>query len=725
MRGSAGSTSRCEALVDATDRRRSCEELGLDTVGDLLRHYPRRYVERGELTPLADLAVGEHVTVVGRVVRRVAPSRRSRSGTRSQGDGRRRRGDSSTSRSSTQRLPVPQSCVAGRTAVFAAEVGVVQRQAAADAPRTSSLLGSATPAEEFADRPYPGLPAGARACKNHVGRQSAVRLVLDVAAASCPTRCPTSPGAARPAGLGAALRAIHRPARRRGLQRARSDGSGSRRRSSCRSRSLSGAPARRPRTATPRAARSRRAARRRSTRGCRSRSPTGQRQVGARDRRRPGPGPPDAPAAAGRGRLGQDRRRAARDAAGRRRGRPGRAARAHRGARASSTTARSPRCSARSPRRGMLGGADRHAGRPAHRLACARPPAARPCSTPPAATAGIVVGTHALLQEQRAVPDLGLVVVDEQHRFGVEQRDALREKGDGSPPHVLVMTATPIPRTVAMTVFGDLETSTLRELPDGPRADRDPRRPAPRQPHWLDRAWQRVREEVAAGHQAYVVCPRIGDGRTSRTSRTSTPAPAGRRSDATPAAAAVLEVAGAAARAARLAGLRIEVLHGRMPPEEKDDVMRALRRRARSTSWSPPPSSRSASTCPTPPSWSSWTPTASASPSCTSCAAGSGGAARRSLCLLVTDVPRRDPGARAARPPSRPPSTASSSPASTWSSAARATCSARPSPAARSSLKLLRVLRDEELIDAARHDAMALVAQDPDARGLTGPARGA
>jgi ATP-dependent DNA helicase RecG len=123
--------------------------------------------------------------------------------------------------------------------------------------------------------------------------------------------------------------------------------------------------------------------------------------------------------------------------------------------------------------------------------------------------AGIVVGTHALIQKHVQFADLALVVVDEQHRFGVEQRDALREKGT-RPPHVLVMTATPIPRTVAMTVFGDMETSTLRELPKGrlPIAthvvDAD-------RPGWVDRTWQRVAEEVAKGHQAYVVCPRIGD----------------------------------------------------------------------------------------------------------------------------------------------------------------------------------------------------------------------
>src|SRR4029453_19328021 len=124
--------------------------------------------------------------------------------------------------------------------------------------------------------------------------------------------------------------------------------------------------------------------------------------------------------------------------------------------------------------------------------------------------AGIVVGTHALLQEGVDFADLGLVVVDEQHRFGVEQRDALRAKGN-RPPHVLVMTATPIPRTVAMTVYGDLETSPPRQLPSGRGGVASSVVPAGEKPTWLDRAWQRLREEVAAGRQAYVVCPRIGD----------------------------------------------------------------------------------------------------------------------------------------------------------------------------------------------------------------------
>jgi ATP-dependent DNA helicase RecG len=177
--------------------------------------------------------------------------------------------------------------------------------------------------------------------------------------------------------------------------------------------------------------------------------------------------------------------------------------------------------------------------------------------------AGIVIGTHALLYEGVDFADLGLVVVDEQHRFGVEQRDALRAKAN-QPPHVLVMTATPIPRTVAMTVYGDLEISTLTELPKGRSPIASHVVPAAEKPAFLDRAWQRLREEVAAGHQAYVVCPRIGEGDPD------TPDEEGPRPPL-----AVLDVA-PLLREGPLAGLRIGVLHGRLPSDEKDTVMRAF-----------------------------------------------------------------------------------------------------------------------------------------------------
>ncbi|MEU0678978.1 ATP-dependent DNA helicase RecG [Streptomyces albogriseolus] len=182
--------------------------------------------------------------------------------------------------------------------------------------------------------------------------------------------------------------------------------------------------------------------------------------------------------------------------------------------------------------------------------------------------AGIVIGTHALIEDKVQFHDLGLVVVDEQHRFGVEQRDALRGKGK-QPPHLLVMTATPIPRTVAMTVFGDLETSVLDQLPAGRSPIASHVVPAADKPHFLARAWERVREEVEKGHQAYVVCPRIGDEEDGTKAKKKSPEDETEKRPPL----AVLDTAEQLARGP-LAGLRVDVLHGRMPPDDKDAVMR-------------------------------------------------------------------------------------------------------------------------------------------------------
>ncbi|MEU0137826.1 ATP-dependent DNA helicase RecG [Streptomyces sp. NPDC006296] len=196
--------------------------------------------------------------------------------------------------------------------------------------------------------------------------------------------------------------------------------------------------------------------------------------------------------------------------------------------------------------------------------------------------AGIVIGTHALIEDKVRFHDLGLVVVDEQHRFGVEQRDALRSKanspGERRSPHLLVMTATPIPRTVAMTVFGDLETSVLDQLPAGRSPIASHVVPAKDKPHFLSRAWERVREEVENGHQAYVVCPRIGDDADEQAEKKGKGRAAKKQDAPEPDAEkrpplAVLDIADQLARGP-LAGLRVEVLHGRMPPDDKDDVMR-------------------------------------------------------------------------------------------------------------------------------------------------------
>jgi ATP-dependent DNA helicase RecG len=197
--------------------------------------------------------------------------------------------------------------------------------------------------------------------------------------------------------------------------------------------------------------------------------------------------------------------------------------------------------------------------------------------------AGIVVGTHALIQDRVEFADLGLLVVDEQHRFGVEQRDALRGRDGERTPHLLVMTATPIPRTVAMTVYGDLEISALRELPGGRSPIATTVVPVGEKPAWLERAWGRLREEVAGGHQAFVVCPRIGDGANG-----GGPAagedfdedldpddPEGPDGGERRPPLAVLDIAPMLADGP-LAGLRVGVLHGRLHADDKDAVMRAF-----------------------------------------------------------------------------------------------------------------------------------------------------
>jgi len=185
-------------------------------------------------------------------------------------------------------------------------------------------------------------------------------------------------------------------------------------------------------------------------------------------------------------------------------------------------------------------------------------------------SAGIVIGTHALLGEKVEFKNLGLIVVDEQHRFGVEQRDALKEKAI-LPPHLLVMTATPIPRTVAMTVFGDLDVSTLRELPLGRQPITTHVVPVKEKPHYLDRTWERIREEVAQGHQAYIVAPRISASEESNADA-DLDFLFGQESDEI---SAVEELA-PSLHSGALAGLRIAILHGRLSSEEKDTTMQAF-----------------------------------------------------------------------------------------------------------------------------------------------------
>ena len=182
--------------------------------------------------------------------------------------------------------------------------------------------------------------------------------------------------------------------------------------------------------------------------------------------------------------------------------------------------------------------------------------------------AGIVIGTHALLGERVEFKDLGLIVVDEQHRFGVEQRDALKEKAV-LPPHLLVMTATPIPRTVAITVFGDLDVSTLRELPLGRQPITTHVVPVKEKPSFLERAWKRIREEVAQGHQAYIVAPRIS---ADSDANADIDFLFGEESSEI---TSVEELA-PTLHAGPLKGLRIAILHGRLSADEKDTAMQAF-----------------------------------------------------------------------------------------------------------------------------------------------------
>jgi ATP-dependent DNA helicase RecG len=182
-----------------------------------------------------------------------------------------------------------------------------------------------------------------------------------------------------------------------------------------------------------------------------------------------------------------------------------------------------------------------------------------------AGEAGIVIGTHALLQDAVEFQNLGMVVVDEQHRFGVEQRDRLRAKAaEGLTPHLLVMTATPIPRTVALTYYGDLETSTLRELPRGRQPITTNTIFVSQKPAWLDRAWTRIIEEVRAGRQAYVVASRIDENDKAGSERDGPPA------------TTVVELFDRL-RHGTLAGLRLGLMHGRLSADEKDAVMAAFR----------------------------------------------------------------------------------------------------------------------------------------------------
>lgn len=187
----------------------------------------------------------------------------------------------------------------------------------------------------------------------------------------------------------------------------------------------------------------------------------------------------------------------------------------------------------------------------------------------------IVVGTHALLSASTTFADLGLVVVDEQHRFGVEQRESLRAKGTA--PHALVLTATPIPRTVAMTVFGDLDVSTIRTMPSGRAGIQTFVAPLAEKPGWFGRVWDRVAEEVAAGHQVFVVCAAIDSEAATKDDTADEPVEP-TEGETARTHWGVVQAAALLAQHPSFGDIRVSILHGKMPSDEKDAVMQAFSR---------------------------------------------------------------------------------------------------------------------------------------------------
>lgn len=568
LRGVLGKTAK---LVESA--------LGIRTVGELLAHYPRRYAERGELTPLSGLRVGEHVTVLAEVSAVTLRPLRNRPGhvldvVVTDGSG-------SVVLTFFNQTWRRRDLVAGRRGLFAGRVEVFNRTRRLTHPDYVLLDGGsgsrpdAVDPGEFAGALIPVYPATAALSSWTIARS--VRVALDVLDDPPDPIPPDVRAEHLLLDLGSALRAVHRPRDRaelsRGVERLKWDEALVVQVALAQRRRLAAAIPTTPRAGRPGGLLD----------AFDARLPfaltAGQREVGAvlaaeLARARPMHRLLHGEVGSGKTVVALRAMLAVVDSGGQ-----------------AALLAPTEVLAAQHELsiRALLGplgvagelGAAEQATRvvllTGSQSAASR---RRALGEVDDGTAGIVVGTHALLHEGVRFADLGLVVIDEQHRFGVEQRDALRAKG-AEPPHLLVMTATPIPRTVAMTVYGDLETCTLTELPAGRPDVRTYLVPAD-QPSWLDRMWGRVRDEVAAGHQAYVVCPRIGGDVPPGAPPDSSSVGSGDEAadldpDDSPGrrpAAAVLDWAPRLA-AGELAGLRVAVLHGRLPAEEKDAVMRA------------------------------------------------------------------------------------------------------------------------------------------------------
>ena len=562
--------SRLRPVVGDRPAKRLAEAFDLQTVGDLLRHYPRRYATRGQLTDLSKLRVGEHVTVMARV-RRASVIPYKRPGSRvvqkrtevivTDGTGDLLLTFFQMPYKTKQLPPDAVGLFSGKVGEFRGQRQLIHPDyhLFADQPGSSEL-----PAIEAASVSsiIPVYPASARAQSWMIAK--AVGLAL-VGLEDPPDPIPESIRHKRDLmELGAALRAIHQPMEAADWQRAAErlrfeEAFTTQVVLAQRRRSMHHMPAvvregksdgllerfeaRLPFTLT-----------------------TGQQEVGAEilsDLAQAHPMHRLLQGEVGSGKTVVALRAMLRviDSGGQAALLAPTEVLAQQHYR-SMTDMLGPLAAG-----GMLGGAAD--GTRVALLTGSMGAAARKRALVDAATgqAGIVIGTHALLEERVQFADLGLVVVDEQHRFGVEQRAALSDKSGDAPPHVLVMTATPIPRTVAMTVFGDLDVSTLRELPAGRSPIQTNVVATHARPGWVERAWQRVREEVAAGHQTYVVCARIGDEPDTEPEDDPGWAPGARRQTRS-----VLEMA-ELLRDGPLRDLRVAVLHGRMPPDDKDKVM--------------------------------------------------------------------------------------------------------------------------------------------------------
>ncbi|MEU8174647.1 ATP-dependent DNA helicase RecG [Microbispora hainanensis] len=538
--------------------------LGISTVGELLRHYPRRYAQRGELTPIASLEHDEHVTVVAKVSSAVRRPMKNRQGTWLDievTDGKEKLHLAFFGKGAyvaEQRLtPGTEAMFSGKVGVF---VGGRTRRVSLTHPEYESFDETEETAEEFASALVPIYPSAQGLPSWKIRR--AVRTVLDVLSLDDPV-----PAEIRER-LGLlpieeALRRVHRPRSQADVARSHD------RLKFDEAFVLQAVLVRRRMAASAWLARARPGRDDGLLREFDKRLPfqltEGQRQVGeeiAADLAREHPMHRLLQGEVGAGKTVVALRAMLQvvDSGGQ------------------AVLLAPTEVLAQQHHRsivsmlGDLAAGGMFGGTTVALLTGSMGAAARRGALLDAASgaAGIVIGTHAVLQEHVQFADLGLVVVDEQHRFGVEQRDALREKGGGGRPHVLVMTATPIPRTVAMTVFGDLEVSTLSQLPSGRAPITTHVVPAAEKPHFLDRAWQRVREEVGLGRQAYVVCPRIGDQEGDE-------GDLAKDDDERRPPLAVLDVARMLAEGP-LSGLRIEALHGKLAPEDKDATMRAFAR---------------------------------------------------------------------------------------------------------------------------------------------------